>query len=123
MATQPAPSPFGATRRQRPLHQLLVIVIEFVGSINLLSFIDHNLKGVILDMSKCPKCGSKNIIEIILDGPISLDGSSNDHLGSNLYCDDCGYKLPPIRVVQDAAPATIIDLDSRRPKTSQKKAE
>ena len=74
-------------------------------------------------MSKCPKCGSKNIIEIILDGPISLDGSSNDHLGSNLYCDECGYTLPPIRVVQDSAPATIIDLDSRRPKSGQKKPE
>ena len=39
----------------------------------------------------------------------SLDGSSNDHLGSNLYCDECGYKLPAIWVVQDAASATIID--------------
>ena len=72
-------------------------------------------------MSKCPKCGSRNIIEIILDGPWSLDGSSDDHLGSNLYCDECGYKLPAIRVIQDAASAAIIDLDSRRPKTNQKK--
>ena len=72
-------------------------------------------------MSKCPKCGSKNMIEIIFDGSISLDGSSNDHLGSNLYCDDCGSKLPAIRVVQDAASASIIDLDSVRPITSQQK--
>lgn len=74
-------------------------------------------------MSKCPKCGSKNIIEIILDGQISVDGSSNDHLGSNLFCDDCGYKLLEICEVKDAPSATIIDLDSKRPKSGQKKPE
>ena len=123
MTTQSALSPLSAIVWQRPLHQLWVTLIKFVGSINLLSFTDHNLKGVILDMSKCPKCGSENIIQIILDGPISLDGTSNDHLGSNLFCDDCGYKMPEICEVKDAPSATIIDLDSRRPKSGQKKPE
>ena len=64
-------------------------------------------------MSGCPKCGSMNITDLIIDGPVRFDGSSNDHLGSNLSCDDCGYDIPKNKF-QERQTATIVDLDQWR---------
>ena len=64
-------------------------------------------------MSGCPKCGSRNITDLIIDGPVRFDGSSNDHLGSNLSCDDCGYDIPKNKP-KERQTATIVDLDQWR---------
>ena len=45
-------------------------------------------------MDTCPKCGSKDIYELTVDGTIWLkDGSLNSNsLGSRVECSSCGYR-------------------------------
>ena len=77
-------------------------------------------------MNTCPKCGSKDIYELIVDGPLWLeDGSLNSNsLGSRLECSSCGYRPRKTRdkltVVEPRFSGydNVVDLDDEKSRRS-----
>ena len=45
-------------------------------------------------MGTCPKCGSEDIYELIVDGTLWLEDASlnSNSLGSRVECSSCGYR-------------------------------
>lgn len=77
-------------------------------------------------MDTCPKCGSKDIYELIVDGTIWLkDGSLNSNsLGSRLECSSCGYRprkrrdKPAVVEPRFYGYDNVVDLDDEKSRRS-----
>ena len=77
-------------------------------------------------MDTCPKCGSKDIYELIVDGPLWLeDGSLNSNsLGSRVECSSCGSRPRKRKgkptVVGSRFPGydNVVDLDDEKSRRS-----
>jgi hypothetical protein len=77
-------------------------------------------------MNTCPKCGSKDIYELIVDGPLWLeDGSLNSNsLGSCVDCSSCGYRprkrREKLTVVEPRFSGydNVVDLDDEKSRRS-----
>ena len=77
-------------------------------------------------MDTCPKCGSKDIYELIVDGTLWLkDGSLNSNsLGSRLECSSCGYRprkrRDKLTVVEPRFSGydNVVDLDDEKSRRS-----
>ena len=77
-------------------------------------------------MDTCPKCGSKDIYELIVDGTIWLkDGSLNSNsLGSRVECSSCGYRprkrRDKLTVVEPRFSGydNVVDLDDEKSRRS-----
>ena len=80
-------------------------------------------------MDTCPKCGSKDIYELIVDGPLWLeDGSPNSNsLGSRVECSSCGYgprkRREKLTVVEPRFSGydNVVDLDDEKSRRSFKR--
>ena len=77
-------------------------------------------------MDTCPKCGSKDTYELIVDGPLWLgDGSLNsNNLGSRVECCSCGYRprkrRDKLTVVEPRFSGydNVVDLDDEKSRRS-----
>jgi len=77
-------------------------------------------------MGTCPKCRSKDIYEIIVDGSLWLeDGSLNSNsLGSHVECSSCGYRprkrrdKPAVVEPRFSGHENVVDLDDEKSRRS-----
>ena len=77
-------------------------------------------------MGTCPKCGSEDIYELIVDGTLWLeDGSLNSNsLGSRVECSSCGYRprkrrdKPAVVEPRFSVYDNVVDLDDEKSRRS-----
>ena len=77
-------------------------------------------------MGTCPKCGSEDIYELIVDGTLWLEDASlnSNSLGSRVECSSCGYRprkrRDKLTVVEPRFSGydNVVDLDDEKSRRS-----